>query len=71
MNGSLTGESGAANGSFSETNVIRFGATRVLVGTQASKRWVGGIAVFRIYDRTLDADEVRYNYSCERGAFGV
>ena len=22
-------------------------------------------------DRTLDADEVRYNYSCERGAFGV
>ena len=43
----------------------------MLVGTQASKRWVGGIAVFRIYDRTLDADEVRYNYSCERGAFGV
>ena len=27
---------------FSETNNIRFGATRVLVGTQASKRWVGG-----------------------------
>jgi hypothetical protein len=71
MNGSLTGESGASNGSFSETNVIRVGATRVLVGTQATERWVGGLAVFRIYDRTLDADEVRYNYSCERGAFGV
>jgi len=71
MNGSLTGTSGASNGSFSETNDIRAGATRVLVGTQASKRFVGGIAVFRIYDKTLDADEVRYNYSCERGAFGV
>ena len=36
---------------------------KVLVGTQ-DKGFVGGI-VFRIYDKTLDADEVRYNYSCE------
>ena len=70
VDGSIVGTSGASSGAFSETGVIRMGATRVLVGTQASERYKGGLAVFRIYNRTLDADEVRYNFSCERGAFG-
>jgi len=59
------------SGVFSSTGNIRAGATRVLGGSSGSERYKGGIAVFRIYNRSLTEDELLYNFNAERGAFGI
>ena len=59
------------SGDFSEGGTIRAGATRVLGGSSGAERYKGGIAVFRIYNRSLTEDELLYNFNAERGAFGI
>ena len=59
------------SGVFSEGGTIRAGATRVLGGSSGAERYKGGIAVFRIYNRSLTEDELLYNFNAERGAFGI
>jgi hypothetical protein len=59
------------SGVFSEGGTIRAGATRVLGGSSGTERYKGGIAVFRIYNRSLTEDELLYNFNAERGAFGI
>jgi hypothetical protein len=43
----------------------------VLGGSSGAERYKGGIAVFRIYNRSLTEDELLYNFNAERGAFGI